>query len=145
MRPSHLLFVAERLREEDRVEFDLMQRSPINWALGCAAELGIHFTVMADFTPVACFGFAERVLGVGSAWMVSTAEFSAMHARQMKKQFDRIVGLKIFRIILADVRVGRAPACEFIERAGFRLMHVIPRYFGEGEDNGNAVYIKECK
>ncbi len=146
-RPAHLVYLSERMREDERAQFlavtGLAEFSP-DVAAAALIDLaqksqGFAFTVLQDDNlPAAAGGFHPAGEGVWQAWMAGTEEGWAQQWRAMTKAtrwaMERIYEGGAHRIQTSAL-TGREKAIEWFERSlGFRAEGVW-RHFGiRGED-----------
>lgn len=146
-RPAHLVYLAERMREDERAQFlavtGLAEFSPDVAAAHlidiAQRSQGFAFTVLQDDNlPAAAGGFHPAGEGIWQAWMVGTGGGWAQQWRSMTKAtrwvMDRILEGGAHRLQTSAL-TSRVKAIEWFERSlGFKAEGVWRHYGIKGED-----------
>jgi hypothetical protein len=120
MERSHLIRVANAMREVDRYEIGCVWREPdtVSWAERHSARPGLHFALLSKGDPVACGGIIDAMPGVGTAWMIARISWTPF-VKTIARAFRVVAADGIYRRIQAYINPGNEPAKIFAMWLGF--------------------------
>ena len=146
-RPAHLVYLAERMREDEKAQFIAMTGLPafdpdaaVHWFMDAAnRSQGYAVTVLQDDNLPACAGGFHPVSpGVWQAWMVGTTDGWAQQWRAMTKA-SRWLMAALFEQgahrLQTSATTSREKAIEWFERSLDMKPEGVWRHYGiQGED-----------
>lgn len=145
-RPAHLVFLSERMREDEKAQFlavsggtSFSADAALAWALDVAGRSqGYAATVLcSNNLPAASGGFHPVGPGVWQSWMLGTAEGWEQQWRSLTKitrwMMQRLLEQDAHRLQTSAL-VSRSKAIEWFERSlGFKAEGVMRGYGINGE------------